>query len=213
VTEFDKARDLEYMGFDSSFGGLNCKNPQHSQANAPATWCEHIERYIKSGQDAELFHPGIRVNVPIFPNVDVYALVHISDETIGRSAPMELEFTPEMGTPKKIPLGFWNPGEGCKSIRGVITDYVLSKCDPNERFDESAIKTRCPNSLHSIRSSRIMAENAKKDLQWKWACIWNIVMEKACTPCIEESSDDGPDNFGIDESVIPAGRRPGGRYA
>lgn len=201
-TEFDPVHDLRHMGMQN--GALICKYPEHSGPEV-TDWCEHINRYVQSGQDSEMLRPGLRIQVPIFPSQAIFAAVAISDDVVGVSALMELEYTPDIGRSVKIPLGFWNPGEGMRSIRFVILDYLLSKVHPDENFTAGPIKTKCPNGAHSMKSSRLMSEKSANDTQWKWRCLWNIVMEKACTPCVEESSGTSDNNFGIDDSVLNSG--------
>lgn len=203
--KFDAARDLADMRMRN--GLLQCGHPLHEPKILD--WCDHISRYISSGQDTDMLHTGMRIQVPIFPTQSIFASVSISDEVVGTSALMEMEYTPDIGKDVKIPLGFWNPGEGMLSIRFVILDYLLSKVDPNESFEKGSIRTKCPNGAHSMKSARIMSERSRGNAQWKWGCLWNIVMEKACTPCVEESSGVSDNNFGIDDSVVTqASSRP-----
>lgn len=199
TTEFDAERDLKQMSMKA--GALRCG--QHGEPGRD--WCDHISRYVQSDQDSEMIHTGLTLQVPIFPTQDIFASVRIGDQVVGGSALMELEYTPDIGKAVKIQLGFWNPGEGMRSIRFVIIDYLLSKVDPNETFEKGPIKTKCPNGAHSMKSARIMSHKSDANVQWKWKCLWNIVMEKACTPCVEESSGVSDSNFGIDDSVVTQG--------
>lgn len=203
--DFEPVRDLRHMSMQS--GALICKYPEHGGPEL-TDWCGHIARYVASTQDSEMLKPGMRVQVPIFPTQKIFAQVYISDTVIGASALMEMEYTPDIGKPVKVPLGYWNPGEGFRSIRFVILDYLLSKVDPSESFESGPIKTKCPNGAHSMRSSRLMSEKSKENISWKWKCLWNIVMEKACTPCVEESSGVSDNNFGIDDSITAGNKRP-----
>lgn len=192
-------------------GNWLCKNPD-CNAGLPAPshgvpWCEHIRSCISSGDDAEMYHLGMKLSVPIFPSNDIWVLVVVDAEpVVARSALMTMEYTPDFGSTKKIPLGLWNPGEGASSMRTCIVDYIQSKLAQGERLTSGAFMTRCPNQSHSIRASRVMEERCD-DPGWKWSCLWNMVMEGACTPCLQlANGDDDADytdnNFGIDDSVI-----------
>lgn len=196
---------LNYIGF---YGGqLRCKDPAHD--NEPM-WCSHIREVIKAGEDAPILHPGMTVFVPIFPENSIFAQVIIDGELVGESALMKMKHVPDFGREVEVPLGFWNPGEGMASIRLVIIDYLRSKVDPEESFlandREAKLRTKCPTRAHGLRSQRLIEEN-QHDPKWRWTCLWNIVMERACTPCVQDTGNSFDNNFGIDDSVLP-GRRP-----
>lgn len=199
--------DLSYLGMDTA-GFLRCSgNPAHEH-NLITNWCEHIQRYIESGEDAVMLHADQHIQVPIFPTADIFGEVWIGLDEYGTgSAIMSLNFTPDIGRPYSVKLGFWNPGEGMASIRAVIIDFVRSRTDPSEQLNQvGPIKTKCPSTIHSLREARVMEERASRSLSWKWQCLWNMVMEKACTPCMEASSGGTDNNFGIDDSVVPKPR-------
>jgi hypothetical protein len=180
--------------------------------NLSVDWCEHIQRMIELGEDAYKYKLGDRlVKVPILPSAGIWATVVIDKEpVVANSAMMHMEYQPDIGNLRKIELGLWNPGEGMRSMRTVIVDWIKSRLDPEENVTSEPFKTRCPNNAHSLRSSRIMSEKAN-DPGWKWTCLWNIVMERACTPCLEESQGGSDVNFGVDDSVIP--NKPWNPYA
>lgn len=202
--EFDPERDLKGVGIGAG-GELICRNSIHQNEHR---WCEHLQRTVQAGADADLLHADQHIIVPIFPTADIFVEVWIGIDIGNGSGIMSMNYTPDIGRPYSVSLGFWNPGEGMGVIRGVILDFLRSKLDPAETFDAfTPIKTRCPSSIHGMKASRIMAEKSS-DMRWKWQCLWNIVMEKACTPCIEESSGTSGDNFGIDDSVVAANKKP-----
>jgi hypothetical protein len=186
-------------------GFLQCVDPDHQ---GERNWCGHLKAYIESGKDAAILHPDSHIQVPIYPKADIFGYVWIGVDTGDGSALMSLNFTPDIGKPYSVQLGFWNPGEGMISIREVILDYIRSRTHPDENFGAgfTPIKTSCPASTHGVHESKIVAEKSAENLQWKWQCLWNMVMEKACTPCLELTAGAGDGNFGIDQSVIP-GRR------
>ena len=165
-------------------------------------WCDHIKEMIENGKDADEYHLGSRLQVPIFPSNDIWAPVVIGSEpVVARSGMIHMEYQPDIGNVVNVQLGLWNPGEGMMSMRTVIRDYIQSRIHPDENLTSGSFKTTCPNGAHSIKSSTIM--DAKCDEPgWKWQCLWNMVMEKACTPCIVATSGVSDDNFGIDDSVI-----------
>lgn len=177
----------------------------HSGEPSPTqtTWCQHIKEIIDNGADAEMYHLGLKLSVPIFPSNDIWVLITIDSEpVVARSALMTMEYTPDIGLTKKIPLGLWNPGEGAWSMRTCVVDYIKSKLAPGESLTGGPFKTKCPNGSHPLSASRIMDEKCE-DPGWKWQCLWNIVMEGACSPCLGVAVGNTPDdNFGIDDSVI-----------
>lgn len=167
-------------------------------------WCEHMEKVVVKGLDAPWLHRGQSLTVPIFPNMDVFVevqLVPIPD--VGEAALSRMLFAPDIGRPYHVDLGLWNPGEGMGSIREVIIDFLRSNLHPDESWEKGPIKTKCPASVHGLREARLMSEYRGGV---KIMCLWNIVMEKACTPCMGLSSGE-TNNFGVDDSVV-ANRRP-----
>jgi hypothetical protein len=188
-------------------GNWKCEHVVHQDPvpPQPLLWCEHIKECIDEGDDAEMYHLGLKLSVPIFPSNEIWAMVVIDTEpVVARSAMMTMEYTPDFGSTKKIPLGLWNPGEGASSMRTCIVDYIKSKLAPGERLTNGAFMTRCSNNSHSLKSSRLMEENCDQP-GWKWQCLWNMVMEGACTPCLglaNGTTSEPDDNFGIDDSVI-----------
>lgn len=172
-------------------------------------WCRERDRAVAHNQDAPLINADARYQIPVFPSGDIFVTVVIGTPIPTGQALMWMEFTPDFGRVKKIPLGFWNPGEGFWSIRTVILDYLKSKLDLNEKFSKGRILTTCPaRSLHNMRASRIVKENASADALWKSVCLWNIVMEGACTVCLKASAAD-PDNYGLTPDSTGTSRSSG----
>lgn len=169
-----------------------------------ATWCEHLQELVKTGNDADAILPGMTLWVPIFPTADIFAQVKIDSDMIGNSALMKMHHQPEFGQSVQLNLGFWNPGEGMNSIRLVVLDYLKSRLDPAETFDEGAIKTKCPSNIHGMQQRKELALIANNKRE-KWICLWSIVMENACLPCVRLSD---PDAGLIDPNDTSQGRRP-----
>lgn len=196
MIEFDPKRDLAAMGLKTDTFRCGLDND--------ADWCEHIERMMKAGADAVMLHTDLHIAVPIFPTQKIFGDVWIGVDVGNGSAIMSLNYTPDIGRPYSVRLGFWNPGEGMASIRAVILDYLYSKLDPEESVTSvGPIKTKCPATVHGLPEMKAMNEKCGDPL-WRWGCLWNIVMEKACTPCIEASSGGGG-NFGIDPDALNQG--------
>ena len=193
------------IGLELKNGNWICSiaHPEMSQPDPfQTTWCEHIKSIIDNGDDAEMYHLGLKLSVPIFPSNDIWVLVIIDSEpVVARSALMTMEYTPDIGSTRKIPLGLWNPGEGAMSMRTCVVDYIKSRLAPDENLTSGPFKTRCPNNSHPLSASRIMADY-QDDPGWKWQCLWNMVMEGACSPCLGDAFGGADDNFGIDDSVI-----------
>lgn len=195
------SRPVEPLLLDN-LGFFRCLHDSHDDDRFIT--CDHLADIFAQAEEAHLIEPGMRVQVPIFSKADVWATVEIGKEEIGRSAPMALRFTPDVGREKVIELGYWSPGEGVLSIRSVIMDYLRSKAHPDEKLGTlkpGPIKTRCPASYHNIDSIKAMGKNST-DGHWRFRCIWNIIMEGACTPCMEQAGDPTGSNFGIDPSVL-----------
>jgi hypothetical protein len=173
---------------------------RHEGGDRP--WCEHIQELIEKGEDSVEYHLGQSLEVPIFPSKDIWVTVVIDKEpVVARSAVMRMEYQPEIGSLRKIEMGLWNPGEGMASMRTVVVDYIRSRISPNETLTEGPFKTACPNGAHGLPQLKKMEQNCRKP-GWKWECLWNIVMEGACTPCIEYAQNPSDDNFGIDASIL-----------
>ena len=185
-----------------------CSN--HAPVEGAYHWCQHIEQMIFRGEDAHLLHPTMTIEVPVFPTTDAYAQVTIGDP-LKEGQPfalMWMEYAPDIGRLKRIPLGFWNDGEGAFSIRAVILDYLRSQLEESEEWKEGNIRTACPTkSQHSFEHQTKMQLLAQNDANWKFKCLWNIVLEGACTICVEETAGD-PTNFGINPDSVKTGSRP-----
>jgi len=187
------------MTVRESIGGyLICREPGHTADNQQGlSWCDHILEYISNGKDGETLEPGERIMVPVFPTKGVYAEVILEDKNHlpGGACPMTLEFTPDIGKPYSVELGYWNPGEGRYSMRAVILDYVQSKSDPRDWEKKPGYPhTRCPNNGHSMESAKRRASYWDESIE-RMFDLWNVVMEKACTACVEELAGVDPNGF------------------
>jgi len=154
-------------------------------------YCADIAQLIRDGEDANYIRQNSDVMVPIFPKNDIWAQVRIGAKEYGPAAYMTMEYIPDYGTTKTVNLGLWNVGEGRWSIRSVIIDFISSRVDPMEVLDNEdfRIRTRCPSNTHNFRAQTRVEQNTSRS--WKWVCLWNIVMEGACTPCVELAAGDG----------------------
>lgn len=186
-------------------GQWRCWHSSHKLTGSTVgfAWCDHIQRFISKAEDAADYTPGQTLVVPIVPSCGVYAEVLLgnSDE-FGGAQFMTLRYTDDFGKVTNIDLGFWNPGEGMAAIRGVILDFIKSRVDPDESHAQhEKLRTKCPNKAHSLKASRIVMEK-EHDAAWRWACLWSIVMEGACIPCVEASAGPVKSNFGVDPSIL-----------
>lgn len=160
-------------------------------------WCDHIQSFILKTEDASLLKCNSHYVVPVFPSVEIFAEVYIGEDLGNGSALMSLNYTPDIGKPYSVRLGVWNPGEGMMSIRSVILDYVRSNLDPLESITSGPLMTACPSQgTHGLRETE-ECNKPFRPVGWKAKCLWNIVMEKACSACMELSYDDG--NYGLDD--------------
>lgn len=155
-------------------------------------WCEHLKRYIELGADKDTIKPSSTIRVPIFPTSNLWVEVQINEPFSPhvQSAAMEMIYDPDFGPRVVVPLGIWNPGEGRNSIRSVILDYIWSKADLRDRPVGNTplnlpVYTKCPAKIHTPQAQTKMKTNESRN--WKYVCVWNIVMEKACTTCYQES--------------------------
>lgn len=174
-----------------------------------AYWCSHIKSFIVNGEDKlneDAF--GAVILVPVFPVNGTWVEVEISDERLGNSAAMTMLYVTDFGQQKSIPLGYWNQGEGRFSIRTVILDWLKGQIDPRDDNNSPVIRyTSCPaGAVHNFQNQKRIEKN--RSVEWKWNCLWNIVMEKACTPCREDSSGIEDNLVGVEAEPPPwAGRR------
>jgi hypothetical protein len=182
-------------------GYFTCNMCREAPNTEPIQWCDHIKDAIHANKDATLIHPGLTINVPIMPEAPIWAEVHVDSETLpGGVARMEMYYKPDFGNLKKIDLGYWNPGEGLWVMRTVIVDYIRSKLVFGEEVTTvSPILTPCPSTTtHNLAARKWMA-SANEDITKKWRCLWNIVMEGACTYCVQLGSD--PTNSGLNDPL------------
>ena len=190
-------------------GFLCCNICRRSPDEEPWRWCDHLAKLIHQNEDANFLTPGLTINVPIMAGEDIWAEVHISSDTLpGGIARMEMYYKPEFANLKKVDLGFWNPGEGMGVVRSCIIDHVRSRLDPNEQVTKAVpIVTDCPShSTHNLPAKRWMAA-CHNDIGKKWKCLWNIVLEGACTYCVQLGSD--PTNNGLGANATTAGTPSG----
>jgi len=156
-------------------------------------WCHHIKELVLKNEDAHLIHQRMHIFVPLFVEAAVWPEVQIHEELEpGGPARMTLKHSDSFNQEVKYPLGLWNPGEGLRSIRAVILDFLLSNLHPDEDMFSAEVKTQCPSSTHDFKARQKMSLNTSK--AWKQGCVWNIVMEKACTTCVEDSLSSDPDS-------------------
>jgi hypothetical protein len=180
-----------------------CNQCRDYPQDEPVQWCMHVKDAIHNGFDAEFLHPGITVNVPVMPESMIWVEVHIEPQELAPGvAPMQMLYKPEFGNLKKIDIGLWNTGEGLWVMRTCIVDYIRAKIDPDEKVTKAVpIVTPCPSSTHNLAARRWMA-NISVNTAEKWTCLWNIVMEGACTFCVKATTD--PTNSGLGNKPPPA---------
>jgi hypothetical protein len=163
-------------------------------------WCNHIESFLKEGLDAEGIEAGDAVKVPVFPKRNIWTNVSISKELVGSSAMMELNHSPIFGNDVVAPLGFWTKGEGRYSIQSVVLDFLRSKIDPrDDNLTHAILYTTCTSGMHGFNQTMAI-RNFESSLS-KWVCLWNMVMEGACTFCMEFSGL--PDDSLSQLSTVP----------
>ena len=152
-------------------------------------WCEHIKEYIALQLDKESLHPDMLVLVPLFPTFSLFTTVRIADESYPGVALMEIEHSPDFGALRRVALGFWNEGEGRLSMRKVIIDWLKSRY-PAGRADLS-----CPSTTHKFPQVKELGKQLDLGVKYLWPNAWAMLMEGACLPCIELSTDpdDVPD--------------------
>lgn len=177
-------------------GDFVCQHPDH--APDQPTWCEHLSDAIQLGQDSILWEPLHTYHIPVFPTLNKFAIIRLMEPLSGniKMCEMKMLYTPDIGRGYEVELGFWIEGDGAKSIRSVIVDYIRSQTDAREVWVSTPhrIYTECPNSAHSFASQNKLNRNClyhKRLEVW-----WDMVFEKACTFCIEESADNN-NNFGL----------------
>lgn len=181
------ALKIPYIYIDPiSSGQFYCRETAH--ARTEQAWCRHLEKMFMEGKDVAYIETGMSLQIPIKPVQDLFVMVTIGEPfpEFKGAASMVMSWTPDIGNPIRVNLGFYNPGDNCWAIRSIIMDWLRSQLHPEESFKAGPIKSKCPNKLHG------MAENAEfekmcHNANWKFHCLWNIVLEKACTPCMQAS--------------------------
>jgi hypothetical protein len=184
----------KYVLWNNYFACNMCNEPNAE----PFPWCDHVRQAVKEGFDAGFLRPGMTINVPITPELNIWVEVHIDATEIAPGiARMEMLYKPEFANLKRIDIGLWNQGEGLWVMRTCIIDYIKSRLDPQEQIIAlGPIVTACPStSTHNLQARRWMATTAAASLDAKWECLWNMVMEGACTYCMRLSAN--PDNGGL----------------
>lgn len=152
-------------------------------------WCDNLAEVLEHGDDAILISSAERVNVPIAPLADIWAVVYIDGgtELANGACMMYLEYQPDLGRQRSEYLGYWNPGEGRDAMKRVIVDWWKAQLDPAESWADGSIMTKCPASVHGLKQSKQLQKITSGNERLK--CLWNIVMERACTPCIVDTGN------------------------
>ena len=171
-------------------GGLQCRDCKKS-------WCDHLDEAVSEGVDASLLHPGITLDVPVFPSRDIYIQMRLGDKIDGmEAAPITVSYTADIGGTRSIKLGLWVKGDGIRVIRGIVLDFVRSQCDPadfSKPFSSVAgsnlasLRTKCPYRNHFASVATL--KNIEATATERWLYLWSIVWERACPVCIQGTSD------------------------
>lgn len=141
-------------------------------------WCTHLQQYIDSGADAVELDFGMVVGIPFSPSNAIWAEVHISNDSDrfgGLAAPMWMELDDGFtSTPRKVEIGLWSQGEGTKSIRTVLIDWVFGQAKVTSFKDIP----QCPSDAHKF------ADTAKmQTLANQVANIWTVATMRCCVFC------------------------------
>lgn len=179
--------------FVNNEGYIVCNEEHDLDKVDSISWCHHLAHVISEGLDASDIEPGSKLMVPIFPKQHIWIQVEIEHESYGPAHKMSFTYLPDYGNEIVVQLGFWCPGEGRLSIRSVILEWLKGQVSPADVDDEFKIHIKCPSTIHNVHAQNKMDNN--KSPEWKWKCIWYIVLEKACTTCIEWSFTDPDDVF------------------
>ena len=157
-------------------------------------WCDHLDKCVSSGKDAEFFHPGVHFDVPIFPTSDIYVQIELEKVSYSSSvASIVCRYTNEMSAVRKVSLGVWSEGEGMRVIRSIVFDFVRSQSDPRdfEKLPDGAtladLKTECPFSGHFSSLGQLSKIPATRNEVWMYC--WNVYWERCCTACFESTAD------------------------
>jgi hypothetical protein len=165
-------------------------------------WCDHIKSWVISSQDAQLLHPRMFLNIPLFVLAPVWVNIEISDEIHNSQAcRLNLHYQDRFNAKHKWTLGLWNPGEGIMSIRQVIVNWMATKLDPGEDMESPWLSTKCEAPTHSFRATQIIEDN--QNLSLKHKNCWNLITEGACTHCLEGSLSSEPDDDPDEKKVNP----------
>lgn len=180
----------------TSTGNLICDHNTHS---TPSTRCSAIEMFVEEQMDARWIKAGQTVGVTVVPfESRTTTAVRINE---GELAPgvheMRVFHTREVGSYTHADLGLWMPGEGRKSIRTVIWNYMAGFMDPRDVQDRTKIYTHCPNPAHGLFHQRLMDEKTDPATSYKPVCLFNMIFEKMCTECLIALDNATADDYGL----------------
>ncbi len=155
----------------------NGTNLQCTQCKVES-WCPHIKDFIGEGLDAQYILPPTNVVVPLFPESgSIYGTVQIDEPMFADGPALQtLVHPPDFGQVIYVPLGFWNPGEGRRSIRNVIMEWLRSR--PIGTNDNKIV---CPSTSHGFHEERRLNQMSEN---MRWLNAWCITMEGACFACV-----------------------------
>jgi hypothetical protein len=182
----------------NSSGIVVCRSAHHENNLSYA--CPAIEEVISQGMDAQWIIAGMDIVLSVFPG-DPYSLTSVKIDQhpyAGEVYKMKVQHTRDVGGTTTLNVGVWMPGEGRKSIRASIQQAIALCLDPRDVLNrENKIYTRCPNPAHGLREDRLMKQQLNPKTTYKSICLFNMVLEKMCTECLNNIQGPVNDDYGL----------------
>lgn len=180
-----------------------CKGPD-CDAKMPRHWCRWIRDWLLENKDSANVFQGIRICVPVYPDLGVYTEVSIEADSVapGMAVMAIVKQIPFVNDEEFIDIGIWCKGEGRASISCVIQDWLKGQ----------ASNQKCKNSSHDFNAEqKLMDISLDRD---KWSQhLWHMAIDEMCLPCYERFqivSQSASANFGVNLSIT-GGNPPSGR--
>jgi hypothetical protein len=161
-------------------GHLHCIGPDH--AGTDVTWCDHIERMVKTSEDAESIWSDdlddfdmeyVLCMVPMMPTLNVWCAVKFLPIRAGL---MVAYFYRDIAPDIQVELGYISPGEGRMTLRSMVKENF-------EQFWLTYPDSQCVDSMHNMVAQRAWTTAQKaQDNSW-FLERWMVFMTGKCMTC------------------------------
>lgn len=166
-------------------------------------WCAHIEFGVRNGLDVEFIwnyldrfesNEWLPIEVPMVPNHNQWAAVHLSIRKIGGMPVLNVNLLQPNGD-DEVFLGFLANGEGRLVLRSMVYDWFRGVVDVDS--------LKCMSRSHKF-VEQMKWQDDMKDEQRGPAQLWSVWQTGNCLSCTYDASS------GIDDLIPDAGKNPWG---